>query len=318
MRSILALLLALLVGYLGSPVSAPAPPPPPAPKPAVHCSPCIHSPAEWGKPEDRPAPHEGSFWAPDRPEMLPPADYGVVTHHGKLRVEWSVGTYELNAPLPEAPKEMPVYNLGHYPDGHRAMLAQYVADPRVWEYHPAYGLLQHVGVQPLGQVQPIASADEAARRAADLLGPLQMPDSKTPVVLERENRWTVLFYRHVEGWKVYSDKPLTVHLNRSGQAVGLYMRRRPLLSASVYPLRTAEDAWKLLQDGKGFVPYIVENPSVSPLGKTESFVVTKVELAYHEGHADFPSQLMQPYFLFWNEQGQVLAVPAIADSQVKW
>lgn len=323
MRRLLALLLLLALSGCNSTPSTPSPPEEPAPapedpKPALACDPCIHSPAEWGSPEDRPAPHEGSFWAPDRPERLPPLAYGVLEQHSRIQVEWSVNTFELDASLPDAPGELPVYMLGHYPASHRAALAHYVPDARVWEYHPAFAVLQYVGRDPFGGQAHVESKDDAAKRAAELLGPLLMPDSTASTVYERPDGWSVVFHRRAANLKVYADKPLTVFLSQAGQADRIVGRRRPILSESVYPLRSADEAWRLLQEGRGVLLYIINDRSAPPIGKAERFVVTRVELAYHEGHADYPRQLMQPYFLFWNERGQVLGIPAVADPHVKW
>ena len=89
-------------------------------------------------------------------------------------------------------------------------------------------------------------------------------------------------------------------------------------TAEVVILRTAQEAWDLLKAGRGMPLYITESPTALHDFEEERFVAVRVELAYHEGHVDFASQAMQPYFIFWDAEGRVLGIPAVADAWATW
>jgi hypothetical protein len=84
----------------------------------------------------------------------------------------------------------------------------------------------------------------------------------------------------------------------------------------MYPLRSAEEAWQLLTQGCGFgvkiSGYVPQPPHRA------EFEAHTVELAYLVVHANAPREIMQPYYVFHNEDGQGLFVPAVADPFVEW
>lgn len=303
-------------------VTTPKPPPVSSPPGPLRCRHCTGAPGEWGTPEDYPYFWQGGFWAPDSPDQLPPRAYGVLgpeTHFLDLSARPAVRQYSLDAALPAAPPELAVYTVGSYPASHLALFNRTVAHPERWEYHPPYAEAQYVSLVPLGEPAPVRTPEQAAARAAELLGPLLLPDSRDnpTVVPEADGGWSVIFYRRLGRVRVYVDHPLTTYLNRDGQAVFPQGRRRPVLTASLYPLRTPQAAWELLQRGRWLQLYITNG--APPLRDVvDRFVVTSVELAYHEVQSTRPQQIMQPYYVFRNAAGQALYVPAVADPWVQW
>jgi hypothetical protein len=110
-----------------------------------------------------------------------------------------------------------------------------------------------------------------------------MPDSTEPTIWHTfDETWQVFFLRRINEVVVYTNKALSVQLNRDGQARYVIGRRRPLLRRSQYPLRSPADAWKLVTEGQWQSMY-VDDGSPQQHASLERFVVTKVELAYAEG-----------------------------------
>lgn len=146
---------------------------------------------------------------------------------------------------------------------------------------------------------------------------LLMPDSMEPTTQPTsDGTWRVYFFRHVNDVVVYTNKALSVQLNRDGQAEDIIGRRRPLLARSPYPLRSPTDAWKRVTDGHWHSLY-VDDGAPWQHGALERFVVTKVELAYAEGEVITAQQIMQPYYVFRDEQQHAVYVPAIADAYLQ-
>lgn len=78
-------------------------------------------------------------------------------------------------------------------------------------------------------------------------------------------------------------------------------------TSAVYPLITPAEAWKRMQEGRGFVASYKE-------GST-SVVVREVTLAYYD--SDIPQQYLQPIFVFEGDDEFVGMVPAVADAWVE-
>ena len=80
---------------------------------------------------------------------------------------------------------------------------------------------------------------------------------------------------------------------------------------SRYPLRTPEQAWALLQRGRGQTMYVDDGARSTPVHLTE-FVVTSVELVYLELQVIGPRELMQPDYAFREPGGSVLYIAAVS------
>lgn len=276
----------------------------------------------WDDPESYPTAQRqpGLFWLPDEPEELPPLAFGVLPTEAQPR-QPPAREYELAAPLPEGPAEAPVYLGGRYPAGAGPVFEQMVrrGNP-AWQFVPQYSSVFYRTSEPLGEPAPVATAPEAARRAAEVLLSLGllMPDTtSSATAVDPEGAWSVVFHRRVDGATVYSKSNVTATLNPAGQITSVLAHRRPLLSRSRYPLRPPEEAWQLLLAGHGRSLPV----NVSPTGREEPgdrFVVTRVELAYVEAEPFLPRQIVQPYYVFRDARGAALYVPAVADPHVEW
>lgn len=146
-----------------------------------------------------------------------------------------------------------------------------------------------------------------------------MKDSEqpTPVTLD-DGTTAVAFFRHVSGMPVYGDKPACVSFDSNGQVPFLQVRRRPLLEASLYPALPPREAWQKLQRNEYTKPsnHVCQDGGKAPVGESAEFKVKSVELAYWEPHVDTPRQIMMPYYVFRNEEGRTLYVPAVASEML--
>jgi hypothetical protein len=150
-----------------------------------------------------------------------------------------------------------------------------------------------------------------------VLRPFLMPDTGSPTVTQAADRgWLVVFNQHVDTYPIYIDRPLAVWVNAKDQVTSIQGRRRPFIEQSVYPLRSAEEAWQLLTQGCSFGINISAYVPRLPSGTT--FEAHAVELAYLVSHANASREIMQPYYVFRNEDGQGLFVPAVAEPFVEW
>jgi hypothetical protein len=120
-----------------------------------------------------------------------------------------------------------------------------------------------------------------------------------------------MYLRSIDGLLVYVNKALSAMVDPSGRVTAIG-RRRPLLAASMYPLRTPESAWRLATEGRWTTMFLDDGGTVDPT-QIEEFVVQRVELAYAEVEVRAPRELMQPYYLFRDAAGHALYVPALAD-----
>ncbi|PLR78330.1 hypothetical protein CU633_05840 [Bacillus sp. V3-13] len=73
---------------------------------------------------------------------------------------------------------------------------------------------------------------------------------------------------------------------------------------------------ELLKQGKWLHIYITDSASELK-GNIDRFVINEVEVAYHEQHPSYSRQVLQPYYVFKNKEGQALYIPAIADPYVE-
>lgn len=277
---------------------------------------------QWNDPESYPAatPEPGRLWVVDRARELPPLAFGVLPTEGQAG-RLTVREFRLNASLPTAPAELPVYLGGRYPDRHREVFDRTV---RTGMFVPQYSSVFYPQSAPLGEPAPVGGAEAAGERAARVLTDLGllMPDAMLSTAVTQPNgEWSVIFYRRVggDGPVVYSESNLTVKLNRAGQATYILTHRRPLLSASRYPLRSPGEAWRLLMEGRGRTLYVDLDPRRVSQGETGArFTVTRVGLAYVEAEPFLPRQIVQPYYIFHDSAGNALYVPAVADPWLEW
>jgi len=250
---------------------------------------------------------------------------------GDVDRQLTVRAYELATALPQAPGELDVYLLGEYPRRHFGMHAELLRNKNLqggrslqgWSFNPEYSLLQYRHPVPLGERATVSTKAEAEQRAKEVLQEygLLMPDAATPTTVEEADRtWRVYFFRRINGIVVYTAQAMMVRINQDGQAVGILGRRRPVLAQSRYPLRSAEEAWKLLQQGRGVPMYVddLARQIQGQSGTVDQFVVDRIELAYVETQVVEPRQIMQPYYVFHDQQGYALYVPAVADPYVQW
>ncbi|MGI8855924.1 MAG: hypothetical protein ACR2JW_09245 [Thermomicrobiales bacterium] len=273
------------------------------------------------------------FWIPDEPKELSPLAFGTLPREYQPESHLTIHGYDLAVSLPQMPMEADVYVVGTYPaDFTDRFNSIVVRDGEGWEWLPPYSLLQCQTTIPRDEKQSIATDAQAAERAARLLTArgLLMPDSVPPVIHDLpDGTWRLSFHRHINGVIVYTNKGLAVSLNRDGQATNIIGRRRPLLAKSRYPLRTPDEAWRMLAAGRGRPFYVDDGAPAFYVGKDvimDRFVVRQIELAYAEtevyaapgsqGRRPAEQQVMQPYYIFHNEQDYTLYVPAVTDSYV--
>ncbi|MHB8645841.1 MAG: hypothetical protein ACYDAR_08650 [Thermomicrobiales bacterium] len=275
------------------------------------------------------------FWAPDEPRELSPLAFGALPREYEPASQLTVHAYDLAVSLPQTPVEAEVYLVGAYPDDFAYRFRSIVVrDGEGWEWLPAYSFVQCQTTIPRDEKESVATDAQAAQRAAQLLTDrgLLMPDSMSPLTRDMpDGTWRLSFYRHINGVIVYTNKGLAVSLNRDGQATNIIGRRRPLLAKSRYPLRTPQEAWRMLAAGRGR-PFSVDDgaPGFSAAKDVtlDRFVARQVEIAYAEtevyavpgsqGRRPAEQQVMQPYYVFRSEQEYTHYVPAVADPYVAW
>lgn len=268
----------------------------------------------WREIDTYPATLGDSFWAPDEPlAMAPQAFSPLPPELGIYRSKPNVTGYVLEAALPLAPAELPVYVLGGYPDERQAIMKQMLT--RIHpdcDVVPAYSLaFCGPDANPAGAGAPVHTADEAEARVREILGEVYLDDwARHEVIHWDDGDWQVVYTLHVGGIPILMDKPLQAIVNPNGELTYLLGRRRPLMAQSSYPIRTAADAWAQLEAGQGIGLDIIQGAR-APQG-TDPFVVESVEIAYVVTHANTTQEIMQPYWVFRNEKRQALFVPAVS------
>jgi hypothetical protein len=284
----------------------------------LRCHPCMYSPEEWGTANDRAKINQDSFWVEDHPKKRGPKAFGILSHiEIEINPPLDIREVKMATDFPEVPKQLPVYIQGSYPKEHKELLGRIVTHPNRWEYHPAYSVLYDVGVTPITSKMSSPTKAKLEAKAIQLLGKLLMPDTKIKTTIQPEDgKWIVLFERRFSNYTIYSDRPLHVMFDREGRARNIIMRRKPILEESMYPIRTPEEAFQLLLSGRFNTLYIEDfKPTLS--GTIKRFIVTDIEIGYHEQHPTQPRLPLQPYYIFRNAIGQALYVPAVADPYIK-
>lgn len=311
-----------------------APPPAPSPSPTRTASPRAPLDAPWHPARaplpasawDDPAsypttdPPPGALWVPDTPREEPPLAFGVLPPE-RGATALAVREYALDAALPSAPADLPVWLGGRYPDTHRALFDRLVRrGVTSWVFEPRYSTAIYAGAAPLGEPSPVADAASATARAAAYLSDLGLlATDTTPLgaAPAPDAGWRVTFARHRDGRAIYSKSNLTAVIDGDGRLAYVQTHRRPLLAGSRYPARTPEDAWRQVQAGRGRMLPTAVAPRVTATPVTR-FVVVDIELAYLEVEPFLPRQVVAPYYVFRDEQGQALCIPAVADPYVEW
>jgi hypothetical protein len=272
--------------------------------------------AAWDDPGSYPPPPRSpAFWSPDPLLDLPERAYGPLPAEAEPSLSVAVGSYALAAPLPAAPAMLPVYVVGRYPDADEGRAGRVVQrGAEAWRFLPRFSLIQ--SRTPIaGTGAPVATAAQATDAATECLRghALLMPDTR-PIATRRQTdgSWRILFVRWVAGMPVYANKGLAATVTGDGQATDIIGRRRPILARSAYHAIAPDDAWRSLIRGGGRTFSIDTGAVGGEAVAVERFVARRAELAYVETEVVAPRQLMRPYYLFGDEGGQLLFVPAVA------
>ena len=247
----------------------------------------------------------GSVWSPDHPTTLEARAFGAfpVDHQ-----PGGILTYDrlrLAAALPAVPGEISVAVVGSYDESWKATVAAIVTDLPAWDVVPLYSSIS--SLSPVGPMPPNSPAGVAQARALLARRGLLLPDME-PHPHPGANR--IEFIRHLDGLAIWTNNGVSLVGLTGGQSQAL-ARRRPILAVSRYPLRTPDQAWTDLQQGRGQTMYVDDGAPAAPIHLAE-FVVTSVELVYLEVQVIGPRELMQPYYAFRESGGSVLYVPAVA------
>lgn len=301
------LAVSLLIGTLlitGCTRSEPAPPPTPA-----------ETQAEWITLPSVARPTSGAFWAPDMPVQHPAKAYGQVRVLATaMSIPKGITVAAPGVALPAAPNELPVYVSGAYQgapgEQHPVMIGELDC-----EFNPHYSELT-CERGPVGS-SPITDGSSAVSRVRELTQPLWMDDWRLEYARPATDvLWSVHFRQEAEGRPFYTDRGFHAVIDNTGRLSHLIVRRRPLVGRSLYPVRSPEEALALLMEGQGFTWSIL-----TPIGEPEpgaAFIVTSVEIVYIMPHVLAANELVLPYYLFRNEAGEALFIPAVADPWFGW
>lgn len=307
MRSIASSLLVVVLLLTGCTRSAPVP----TPKPE---EPSAGSP-EWITLPGVARPEQGAFWAPDQPTQYPAQAYGRVRPFVPATGMPAGSTVEIaDVQLPAAPAELPVYVSGAY-EGAPGYQHPVQFGALACAFNPHYSELSCEDGPP--GLTAITDSLSAEQRARELTEPLWMADWRLAFArMESTQEWVVHFRQEVEGRPFYTDRGLSAHIDQMGTLIHLTVRRRPLLGRSLYPVRSAAEALSLLKEGRGF-----SWSTMTPMGEPKPgtpFVVDSVEIGYIMPHVVANNELVPPYYIFRNEAGEALFIPAVADPWFTW
>lgn len=126
-----------------------------------------------------------------------------------------------------------------------------------------------------------------------------------------------IFRKPIKGWSVYTPFPDegAISIIYSGSQI---MQKNMLQFAysywpvdyktfGTYKLKSGQQAWQELQDGKGYIPRW-------PI-QSSNIVVRQMKLGYYDSFE--PQNYLQPVFIFEGDDGFIGYVPAVADPWVK-
>jgi hypothetical protein len=249
-------------------------------------------------------PYPGSIWSPDQPVTLEPRAFGTFPADRQPGAFLSFDHVRLATAFPSRPTEASVALVGSYDESWKDTVARTVADPSAWDVVPLYAeVSSHTSLGPM----PSMSAGLDAARAILQRNGLLPPDME-PHPHPGAGRFE--FIRRLDGLPVFTNNGVSL-VGLTGGATQALARRRPILAVSRYPLRSAADAWSLLQQGQGRTMYVDDGAPLGPVHLSE-FVVTSIELVYLELQVQGPRELMQPYYSFREPGGSVLYIQAVA------
>ncbi len=130
------------------------------------------------------------------------------------------------------------------------------------------------------------------------------------------------FQKNVDGLPIYYPRPpqSTMHLTLTGgrfneQVVEANFNHFNIeITSATYPIKTAEEAFKKLQEGNGYI--------ASYFGEENTMSIKKVFLAYYLGSSptndkDIPQSYLMPIFVFEGENGFFAYVSAITDAWIE-
>jgi hypothetical protein len=225
----------------------------------------------------------------------------------------TIGRIRLATELPPARAQASVFVVGSYGEGWRDVISRTVREPSAWNVAPLYSLISTAVGKSLGTVSPAAGPDPvtALLRANGLIEAQAVPRR----IFSPGSVTLYAYLRAIDGLPVYTNKAVAGIVTSTGTVLAIG-RRRPLLAASPYPLRTPMSAWQLVQQGRWLTMFLDDDSSPDP-ARIDEFAVTSIELAYAETEANASHELMQPYYLFRDSAGHTLYVPAVADPLVQ-
>ena len=255
----------------------------------------------------------GLIWSPDRPLVAEPRAFGSLALERGPGPVLTIGRIRLATELPAERTQATVFVAGSYGEEWREVVSRTVRDSHAWNATPLYSLVSTTVGKSLGTVSPSAGPEPvtALLRANGLIDAQAAPRrifTRGPVI-------RYAYFRVIEGLTVYTNKAIA-GIVTSGGDVWAIGRRRPLLVASAYPLRSPSSAWQLVQQGR-WITIFVDDDTSPDSARIDEFVVTAVELAYAETEVNASHELMQPYYVFRDSAGHALYVPAIADPLVQ-
>jgi hypothetical protein len=287
-------------------------------QPSLSPAPTVQVPTVWDQIPLFPSVDPSRFWAPDLPVRLTPQAFDVLPPEAGVYLKFPrYSTYEFEGLFPDTPSEMPVYVAGGYPVSHEEVFHRLVNFGRTdCSFHPGYSRVWCPISKPTGTAaaRPLVTERDADGHARYLLGELWMEDYQLDEARRQpDGTWLVAYNQRLVDTLLYIDMKPAVMFNSEGQLTYVQARRRPLVAMSPYPLRTPHDAPLRLQEGKGVAINVLPTP---PDG--ERFKAVRVELAYVMTHANRPKEIVQPHYIFYNQQGQALLIPAVADPLIQW
>lgn len=253
----------------------------------------------------------GQVWAPDMPTTIGPVAFGVVPRDTEPGPALSINRFELATELPSARSEADVYLVGAYSQLWAEHVLGTVRDASSWIVTPAYAL---VAVRP-GASLGTADSTDVDRITAIMVANGLIRGAERPRSIRTRSGVRYAFFRELNGLTVYANKVVSASVLEGGRVVALG-RRRPLLAGSSYPLRSPAEAFRMLQSRRWMTMYLDDDTWPESASIT-TFAITKVELAYAEAEVRAPREFMQPYYVFRDDFGHAVYVPAIADRYVQ-
>lgn len=285
--------------------------------PAPKETPAVTSPATPSALAERwlrlqpPGPGPDSIWAPDTPASVEATAFGVLPADTEPGSPLVLTHVRLATALPPAQPAAAVLIVGTYDAAWADLVRARVRDARAWVIAPDLALV-YSAPQGIGTLPPDASAKAVGDvlRADHVIGPaVELRATRTA-----QGGTRFIDLRRVGDLPVYVNKAVGAQVDPTGKVIAIG-RRRPLLAASSYPLRSPASAWALVQEGRWLTMFL-DDDSLQMPGTIDDFAVTRIELAYAETEVRSAREIMQPYYVFRDASGHAVYVPAVADPLV--